>query len=157
LKGIFDAKMIWDWLCCYECKSLSPVIFESVSRLSRIESGVFQGAGLIEIIIPASIEMLGMRCFYECKPRSSIPFESGSKLSRIEFGAFQETVLVEIIIPASVGKLGVKCFSECKSLSAATFESGSRLSQTKEKALIESGIHGATHQGSVEARSPVKE
>jgi hypothetical protein len=65
--------------------------------------------------------------------------------------------LVAIIIPALVEVLGKDCFSLCKSLSSVTFESGSRLSKRFENALIQSGFHGATHQGLVEKISAVKD
>jgi hypothetical protein len=70
--------------------------------LSRIQGWVFFETGLIEIILPASIEVLSGGCFYECELPFSIIFESGSRLSRIETGAFCETGLIEIILPASI-------------------------------------------------------
>jgi hypothetical protein len=103
--------------------------------LSQIEKEAFYGTGLIEIIIPASIEFLGERCFAKCKSLSSITFESGSRLSRIEAGAFYRTGLIEIIIPASVEFLGERCFSDCRSLSSITFESGSKFQGNEGKVL----------------------
>jgi hypothetical protein len=66
------------------------VIFESGSRLSRIEKEVFRGTGLIEIVIPSSVEFLGERCFSECESLSSVTFESGSRFLQI-----QEEVLTQ--------------------------------------------------------------
>jgi hypothetical protein len=60
------------------------VIFESVSRLSRIEKRGFIGTGLVEIILPSSVEFLSVLCFLGCGSLSSVTFESGSRLSRIE-------------------------------------------------------------------------
>jgi hypothetical protein len=48
--------------------------------LSRIENKAFQGTGLVEIIIPASVEVLGYECFSQCKSLSDVTFESGSRL-----------------------------------------------------------------------------
>jgi hypothetical protein len=48
----------------------------------------FSGTGLIEIIIPASIEFLGEECFSYCISLSSMTFECSSRLSRIEAKAF---------------------------------------------------------------------
>jgi hypothetical protein len=48
--------------CFYECRSLSSVIFESesrLSRLSRIEREAFIRTGLIKIIPPSSVDILG--------------------------------------------------------------------------------------------------
>jgi hypothetical protein len=107
------------------------------------------GTGLVEIIIPQSVEVLGEGCFADCSSLSSVIFEIGSRLSRIENEVFIGTGLVEIIIPASVEVLGEGCFADCSSLSSVTFESGSRVSGSQERALIESGFHGAIGQESV--------
>jgi hypothetical protein len=48
--------------------------------LSRIESEAFSGTVLIEIILPASVEILGEDCFSKCGSLSSVTFESGSRL-----------------------------------------------------------------------------
>jgi hypothetical protein len=53
------------------------ITFESGSRLSRIKANAFCGTGLIEIIIPASIEFLGEESLSKCNSLSSITFESG--------------------------------------------------------------------------------
>jgi hypothetical protein len=60
------------------------VTFESGSKLSRIEKSVFSETGLVEIILPSSVEVLGEECFSLCVSLSSVIFESVSKLSRIE-------------------------------------------------------------------------
>jgi hypothetical protein len=78
--------------------------------LSRIEKFGFSGTGLIEIILPSSVEVLCESCFSECKSLFSVTFESGSRLSRIEKWAFYGTGLIEIIVPASVEVLGERCF-----------------------------------------------
>jgi hypothetical protein len=101
--------------------------------LSRIEAKAVCQTGLIEMILPASVEFLGEECFFECTSLSSITFESGSRLSRIEANAFYQTGLIEIILPALIEVLGEGCFSLCKSLSSITFESGSRLSRIEAK------------------------
>jgi hypothetical protein len=50
--------------CCFvRCGSLTSLTFESGSRLSRIESSAFRVAGLIEIIVPSSVEVLAEECF----------------------------------------------------------------------------------------------
>jgi hypothetical protein len=52
--------------------------------LSRIEKGAFQESGLIEIVIPSSVEVLGVNCFAECKSLSSITYEAGSRLREVD-------------------------------------------------------------------------
>jgi hypothetical protein len=49
--------------------------------LSRIEKQAFGWTGLIEIILPSSVEILSEECLYWCKSLSSVTFESGSILS----------------------------------------------------------------------------
>jgi hypothetical protein len=78
------------------------VTFESGSRLSRTEKWTFAGTGLIEIIIPASVEVLRERFFYECRSLSQVIFESASRLSRIVSRVSFETGSIEIVISASV-------------------------------------------------------
>jgi hypothetical protein len=95
--------------------------------LSRIEETVFRESGLIKIILPASIEVLGEECFYLCKSFSSVTFESSSRLSRIDKRAFYGTGFIEVILSASVEVLGKNCFAGCESLSSVTFEQKSRL------------------------------
>jgi hypothetical protein len=49
--------------------------------LSRIEVWAFRETRLVEIIVPASVEVLGDDCFAECRSLSSVTFESGSKFA----------------------------------------------------------------------------
>jgi hypothetical protein len=46
--------------CFSWCRSLSSVLFESGSRLSRIERLAFNGTALVEMILPSSVEVLGV-------------------------------------------------------------------------------------------------
>jgi hypothetical protein len=101
-----------------------------------METGVFSQTGLVEIILPASVEVLGDGCFCWCRLLSCVIFESRSRLSRIGKEAFRETGLIEIILPASIEVLGERCFSLCKSLSSVTFESGSRLRKVGQDAFV---------------------
>jgi hypothetical protein len=52
---------------------------------------------LIEIIVPASVEVLGERCFSECRSLSFVAFESGSKLREVGPRAFFEVLVSPII------------------------------------------------------------
>jgi hypothetical protein len=92
----------------------------------------FNLTGLVEIIIPSSIEIFNEECFFQCGFLFFVTFESGSRLSRIEKEAFRETGLIEIIVPSSVEFLGARCFSSCRSLSSVQFESGLRLREVDE-------------------------
>jgi hypothetical protein len=101
---------------------------------------------LVEIVVPASLEVLGKSCFCRCYSLSWVRFESGSKLTRIEKLAFHGSGLVEIVVPASVEFLGENCFLECESLSSVTFESGSKLLETEREVLHQAGWIGTAVQ-----------
>ncbi|MDR2412574.1 MAG: leucine-rich repeat domain-containing protein [Holosporales bacterium] len=58
------------------------------SRLQRIEKEAFAKTGLVEIIIPASVEVLGGELCRSCKSLSFVMFEQGSRLSRIDEAVF---------------------------------------------------------------------
>jgi hypothetical protein len=66
--------------CFAECFSLTFVIFENVSKLSRIEKEAFYGTGLVTIEIPESVQVIGERCFSWCQSLTSITFRHRSKL-----------------------------------------------------------------------------
>jgi hypothetical protein len=84
------------------CESLTSVIFESGSRLERIEGRAFHRSGLRSIVIPSSVVVLGKESFYWCLSLKSVLFESGSRLERIEERAFHVTSLGRIEIPPGV-------------------------------------------------------
>jgi hypothetical protein len=57
--------------------------FESGWKLSRIEKRAFRETGLVEMILPASVEFLGEECFSDCRSLSSVTFEQKSRLPRV--------------------------------------------------------------------------
>jgi hypothetical protein len=118
-----------------KCSFVESVIFETGSKLRRIEESTFSASGLKSIVIPSSVEMLCESCFSGCKSLSSITFESDSHLQRIEGFAFKESGLKSIVIPSSVEVLCTACFSGCKSLSSVTFETCSKLVQIESRAF----------------------
>jgi hypothetical protein len=115
--------------CFSDCLTISNVIFESGSMVSRIGMSAFENcSGLSSICIPSSIEVLRQYCFQHCSSLSSVTFESPSRIACIESSVFQHcSSLSSICIPASVAELGGQCFYSCRSLSTLTFESGSSL------------------------------
>jgi hypothetical protein len=117
--------------------TISRVIFESGSRLSRIEKSAFsQCESLSSICIPASVETICEGCFYACRSLSVVTFEANSNLCRIEKEAFSRCrSLSSICIPSRVASLSEDVFFGCGSLSALTFEPGSKLSYRKDHFL----------------------
>jgi hypothetical protein len=107
---------------------LSTVTFESVSRLQRIEAGVFDRCHSLEsICIPGSVDILEYGCFSGCAGLSTITFESGSKLEAFPRGVFWECHhLNSISLPASIVRFYRGCFSGCR-VSNLIFQSPSHL------------------------------
>jgi hypothetical protein len=98
--------------CFDECDTLSSVIFEPGSRLSRIENSVFEGCSfLASICIPSSVETLGKYCFRRCRSLSTITFESDSRLLCIGWGAFSRcSSLSAICLPPRLRELYPEAF-----------------------------------------------
>jgi hypothetical protein len=137
-KSNLSSKRKIDTADCFGwCASFSSVTFESGSKLSHIENRAFRGTGLTEIVIPASVEVVGEACFEKCRSLSSVTFESGSKLTRIEKQAFRGSGLIEIVIPGSVEFLGDECFRGCIRLNSVTFEPDSRLREFGKKVFFQ--------------------
>jgi hypothetical protein len=92
------------------CQSFSSIIFESDSRLTRIESKAFSYSSLQSIVIPRNVELLCSSRFSSCKSLSSVTFESDSRLKRIEAHAFQHTTLHSVTIPPTVCQIACDAF-----------------------------------------------
>jgi hypothetical protein len=58
----------------------------------QIASSAFNEMGLVEIVIPSSVEVVGEECFSQCGSLCSVTFQSGPRLSRIETWALRELV-----------------------------------------------------------------
>jgi serine/threonine protein kinase len=87
--------------CFYECESVCEIIFETGSKLQRIEEHAFSSSGLKTIRIPSSVEFIGEHCFYECKSLCEIGFEGNVKL--IEGNAFDSCRALKCVkIPRGV-------------------------------------------------------
>jgi hypothetical protein len=60
------------------CDALRLIAFEAPSRLERIDDAAFLGCGLLTVMIPASVTVLGEACFHDCWALASVTFEAGS-------------------------------------------------------------------------------
>jgi hypothetical protein len=93
--------------CFAGCHTLSSVIFEPGSRLSRIENEAFRGCTVLaSICIPSSVETLGGSCFWGCRSLSTLTFESDSRLLFIGPEAFWGCFsLLAICLPSRLREL----------------------------------------------------
>lgn len=84
------------------CNSLKSGIFDSHSKLSRLEKFAFRDAGLGLIHLFSSVEVICEACFSCDLSLLSVTFDCVSKLRRIEKDAFRETglPLTSIHIPS---------------------------------------------------------
>jgi hypothetical protein len=83
--------------CFSCCISLSTLVFESGSTLTRIEEFAFSYcSSLKSICIPSSVQILCRLCFCSCTSLSVLTFESGSKLHQIQDGAFSGCFLLDL-------------------------------------------------------------
>jgi hypothetical protein len=78
---------------------ISSVIFESTSRVSRIERAAFSRSWLRAIHLPRSIEEIYESSFHKCTSLVSVTFDVNSRLQQIELRVFAFTRVNEIALP----------------------------------------------------------
>jgi hypothetical protein len=92
---------------------------------------------LRSIVIPAYVQVIGVRCFEYCTTLAILGFEPRSRLCCVDDSAFQKCIaLQQCQFPASVRRLGQRCFSFCYSLQLVSFECGSELAEIGEAAFV---------------------
>ena len=82
--------------------------------LTRICAMAFQGANIMAIRIPHTVEVIEERAFMECRYLSQVSFDPESKLERLENQVFARTALSMFEIPKNVNFISVSAFSETK-------------------------------------------
>jgi hypothetical protein len=115
--------------CFSYCGSLSSLLFESESRLTRIEFSAFSSSSLESIMIPRNVEILCSSCFSCCESLSSISFESGSRLRRIEWRACDARYLRSIAIPPNLSFIDCEAFDTACTLTAVDCTSSPELAR----------------------------
>ena len=92
--------------------------------VKRIAEKGFSGAGITKIIIPETVESVGVAAFAYCPYLTGVEFAEGSALEKIERGAFGYcTALREIALPSSLTEIGGMAFYECGSLTSVQLPS----------------------------------
>jgi hypothetical protein len=83
--------------CLCHCKSHFSVRFESMSKLKRIETNVFNGSGLTCIVIPSSVEIIEDECFCYCEQLQSVTYEGGSRLRKVGRNVFYGSAIRQVV------------------------------------------------------------
>jgi hypothetical protein len=96
-----------DQYCFDYCRSLSTVLFESGSKLLRLEHNAFCScSSLSSICVPSSVRDLCRGCFSRCPSLSTVSFESESRLSCLDTDAFADCPsLLSICLPPQLASL----------------------------------------------------
>jgi hypothetical protein len=117
--------------CFHRCDSLSEIIFEFGSKLTRIgRQGFVHCFSLTSICIPANVENIPDECCSYCTSLVEVSFELGSKLTRIEDRAFLCCCsLRSIVLPAQLEIIACGVFTRCDSLCEMKFDLPSSLKQ----------------------------
>lgn len=110
------------------------------TSLVEIGESAFSNCKIENIVIPASVEIIGNMAFCYCRNLETVRFEADSKVKVIEggwygasgipTGVFQNcSNLKEINIPASVKTIKGGAFSGCELLKKVTFDKNSNLEE----------------------------
>jgi hypothetical protein len=87
------------------------VIFESGSRLERIEESAFYGSGLKSIEIPSSVIVLGRESLHECKALESVVLQNASLVEPIHRCSFLDSELESVAVGAALPLIDGSAFS----------------------------------------------
>jgi hypothetical protein len=103
--------------CCQGCTSLSSVVFEGSSQLTRIDKGAFDGcSSLSSFTAPPSLELIGARAFRNCKKLTEVRLPSGLKgLGSHCFEGCDSLVNIHIQ-PGANTVFQDRCFTGCRAL-----------------------------------------
>lgn len=108
----------WGESAFWECHLESVTLAEG---LKRIPNYAFRCNDLTEVVIPSSVEKIGIRAFEACLNLQSVKLPKG--LQAIDSGAFRCCIaLTEITIPSTVTSMDEMAFDECAALQKVYFE-----------------------------------
>ena len=141
-------------LALTNASGLTGITFEPNSVLTKIGSRAFQGTGITEITIPASVTLIGSEAFAGLVDLVRVSFDTDSQLEIIGFGAFKSTGITEVTIPDSTNSIGIEAFANIPGLTFVILDSGSSetesvLASIGARAFIGSGLAAITIPASV--------
>lgn len=115
------------------CTALKEVIFEEGSKLTATGTYTFKGSGIVSIVFPDSLKIVGTtkatapsasssgNLFYSCESLTSVTF--GKNVTHINGKTFYNcTALTKVNIPDTVTQIGVSTFEGCTSLKSVEFK-----------------------------------
>ncbi|MBO5394698.1 MAG: leucine-rich repeat protein [Clostridia bacterium] len=105
----------------YYCSNLAEIKLSN--NLSSIGTYAFKWTGLASLILPRTLQTIGVKAFEGCNDLLSVTFANNSTLKSIDNYAFHGCQYLDsITIPNSVEKIGEYAFDSCKRLTSITFE-----------------------------------
>ena len=121
-------RTIADGTFCYCWRLKRVVLNEGLEMLGgiglRVTIGVFAGAQLKEIALPASLRMLGNCVFWKCKGLKRVTLPEGSRLETLGEMCFAETGVCEFLAPASLRQIKDGAFQNCSELTLVRLNEG---------------------------------
>jgi hypothetical protein len=115
--------------CSFASCPISTIRFESMSRLSWIESQTFYRCEQLQsICIPSSGMILGEHCFAHCNFLHFVSFEPDSQLVSIDGAAVGRCLARRsIVLPSRLEVIGESWFFFCQKLELVIFPNDSKL------------------------------
>lgn len=97
-----------------KCRELEIVDFSKATSLKEIRREAFTGCrSLKEIVLPESLEYLGIAAFAQCENLKNVVIQ-GNSLRKLKDGTFEQcSRLEQIILPESIRKIYKSCFDSC--------------------------------------------
>lgn len=137
-----------------DCSSLVSVTFAEGSKLTKINTSMFENSGLETFTIPKSVTSIANTAFKNCDSLTTVDYEAGgteelqiangstsTSSANKSAGAFKDCdVLTTVSLPARLTLLGAYAFADCSALTTVTFEEGSKLAEIGNLAFWNCGI-----------------
>ena len=117
-------------LSAYSGRDTSVTVPESVEGkpVTAVTKSVFSGCSTLEsIVLPDSVEEIGMNAFYDTRALRQVRLPAG--LRSIGMGAFRKSGIEEIELPEGLEEIGRAAFMECGLKSVTIPDSVQRIGQ----------------------------
>ncbi|MBR6552139.1 MAG: leucine-rich repeat protein, partial [Clostridia bacterium] len=113
---ISDDGVVYSGTTVIDCCSNASKTCTILDGTTEIAEKAFNGTSVEKVVIPASVEKIGIGAFAYCPSLETVEFQS-NKLTRIEDGTFYGCEsLKEAIIPNGITSIGLQAFGYCSNL-----------------------------------------